>query len=258
MNNKKFLEKKKTSEYILDVDFDIPCVKDTVVAFDHIFVVAMNMTVIDMMKEFNARTGYAHSDEITLIFAKVETEKSQHIFDGKIQKIISLSSSYCSVQFNKNLANLVNKNKEMYDENFINLVNDKIQTFDARIITFSDDKIHEVVNHQIWRSVRDCYRNAISSFTRHFYSHNTIDGRNNDEMIKMLKEKDFDWTQVPIHLKHGIYCKKETYNKKIDDGTECVRTKFVLKSFIINFSENMIKLMFDKYWNSDFTDNFVY
>ena len=33
--------------------------------------------------------------------------------------------------------------------------------FDARIIVFSELASHEIVNHQIWRSVFDCYKNAV-------------------------------------------------------------------------------------------------
>ena len=113
--------------------------------FDINFIKVMSMTMGDLVKKFEAQTGYTHSDEITLIFAprcskeefdlldnlvdnlinnstnnstqcaKIQPVESvqqnqqnqytqakiisSHPFDGRVQKLLSLTSSYCSVNY---------------------------------------------------------------------------------------------------------------------------------------------------------------
>lgn len=55
----------------------------------------MIYTTYDLICKFNCSTGYTHSDEITLIF-----DKNSNIFEGKVYKIITSISSYCSIRFN--------------------------------------------------------------------------------------------------------------------------------------------------------------
>lgn len=90
--------------------------------FDVIFIKVMGLTTIDLIEEFEAQTGYTHSDEITLIFNSKCTELQEfeylesktkltklpnHMFNGRIQKILTLISSYCSVRFNYHLEKLI-------------------------------------------------------------------------------------------------------------------------------------------------------
>jgi len=96
--------------------------KKFVKPFDITFVKTMAHTMVDLVKEFDVQTGYTHSDEITLIFdskctkkeyeqyleGKIDKSKIKiHFFDGRIQKIITLISSYCSVRFNYHLEKLI-------------------------------------------------------------------------------------------------------------------------------------------------------
>lgn len=47
--------------------------------FDIIFVKAMCKTMIDLVEEFDAQTGYTHSDEITLIFNSIQNVLMRYI-----------------------------------------------------------------------------------------------------------------------------------------------------------------------------------
>lgn len=211
--------------------------------FDEIFVNAMKCTMCDLVDKYKARTGYCHSDEITLIFDKCE-DLQTHIYNGKIQKITSIMAGYCSVRFNWNL-NVLIRGNDTYDAEFINLIQRYEQCFDARIISFAE--LGEVTNHLIWRSVHDCERNAINTYAHNIFGHKNIERKNCDVMKEMLLTADVDWTNVPLHIKHGLYCKK-VMHEKVVEGITCQRSKLEIKCFKIAYSDEMNKLLINKYW----------
>lgn len=255
--------------------------KKFVKPFDLVFVKAMCMTMQDLVEEFEAQTGYTHSDEITLIFNAKCTELEEleymelknnqdlmnlssnklrelpnHMFRGRVQKILSLISSYCSVRFNHHLSNLIEPIKSNYDSRFVELIKSQRQMFDSRIMVFKESIKHEILNHQIWRSIQDCERNAISTYAHTYFGPKKIMNKTCKEMIKMMKdEKNLDWdSQVPTFIKHGVYCKKNMVYKEIN-GQTVLRSDYVLKELKINFSQDNLNLIFSKYWNLLNTDS---
>ena len=141
--------------------------------FDDNFVFSMIQTMNDLLTKFNARTGYTHSDEITLIFDKIctkdeydEDKSLVHNYNGRIEKILTLVSGYCSVRFNYYIKLYVNADNKSYKTQFLDKINSDIVFFDARIIMPHG----EFVNHMIWRSVCDCYRNCVACFARKYFS----------------------------------------------------------------------------------------
>lgn len=97
-------------------------------------------TMNDLVKEFNVRTGYCHSDEITLIFDRVQYKDLNN--NGRVMKLCSFIVGYCSVKFNLHFSNLVNGDNEKYEKNVQEKINRMNAHFDAR----------PIVNHMIWRS----------------------------------------------------------------------------------------------------------
>src|SRR3990170_6304782 len=154
--------------------------------FDNNFVLAMVLTMNDLIKTYNARTGYCHSDEITLIFDRAlkpeDTIRDKvHIFNGRTTKINTLLAGYCSARFNYHFISLVNQDKDSYNEHVIEKINNMSAHFDSRILVFYDEeneetksKDWEIINHMIWRSCRDCIRNCISTYGRHICGHRQI------------------------------------------------------------------------------------
>ena len=173
------------------------------------------------------------------------------MFDGRIQKILTLTSSYCSVRFNYHLEKIVSKCSNIYDSKFVELICSHEQMFDARILKFSEEKIHEILNHQIWRSVHDCERNAILTYAHTKFGPKKIMNKNCGELILMLKENwNIDWIiGIPIFIKFGIYCKKILVEKEIN-GNKALRSEYVFKQFKINFSQDNLNMLLDKYWNN--------
>ena len=176
------------------------------------------------------------------------------MFNGRVQKIISVVASYCSVRFNYHLAKLVNETHEIYDSNFIELINAHEQIFDARIINFPEENIHEILNHQIWRSVHDCCRNAISTYAYTHFGSKKIMNKNCSQMITMLAEIGINWDDVPIIIKHGLYCKKILVSKNFGDKI-VMKSEYIFKSFKINFSQENLEMLLNKYWDN--TDNSI-
>jgi len=231
--------------------------------FDDNFMIAMNRVAADLLVEFHAQTVYTHSDEISIVVDQVCTEEDLasedtrrhkcHMFNGRHQKLLSLAAGYCSARFNYHMAQLILKNddaRSKYDQRFLDTLAQYEQCFDARIITF-DGKKNEIVNNILWRSVYDANRNAVSTYARTLFSHKELTNKNTKEMIEMMATKDLDWITVPLYYKHGSYCKKEKYEKTNEDGSTCIRTRVVWKTFKISYSDQMVQTMLAPYWSTD-------
>lgn len=233
--------------------------------FDIVFIKSMCKTMMDLVEEFHPQTGYMHSDEITLIFdSKYSNEEYNkmlklykncknkikiHMFNGRIQKILSLISSFCSIRFNYHLNNIIEPIADKYDKSFIMLVKSYKQIFDARILIFNETDKHEILNHQIWRSIYDCERNSISTYAHTYFGTKKIMNKTCLDMIEMLKEKNIDWIKdIPMFIKHGIYCKKILVEKEFN-GKKILKNELVCKQLKIHFSNENLKIILDKYWN---------
>ena len=57
-----------------------------------------------------------------------------------------------------------------------------------------------------------------------------------------------------LYLKYGIYCKKNLV-EKIINGNNCIRTEFIFTQFEINFSEDNLNILLDKYWNKQYLES---
>lgn len=112
----------------------------------------------DIVKKYNAKTGYTHSYEISLIFPPICTNekydqkvnKSTRPYDGRVIKLCTVMVGYCSVRFAYHIANLVNENKYQYIVQFLKKINQFQSCFDARILAFLEELSHEGTTHMIW------------------------------------------------------------------------------------------------------------
>lgn len=241
--------------------------------FDINFIIAMSKTMKDLVEHFEAQTGYCHSDEITLIFNKKcdklkykdfmdgnlpKSDIQIHMYDGRIQKLLSLGSAYCSVRFNYHFEEIMTseENINKYDKQFIDLIRSKKQIFDARVLIFSDDNISEILNHQIWRSIYDCHRNAISKYAHVQFGHKKILGKKSNEMIEMLKEVGIDWNDIPQYIKYGLYCKKILVEKEFNDN-KILRSEYIFRQLKISFNQENQQFLLDKYYIPSYDNDTV-
>ena len=227
--------------------------------FDIMFTKAMCFTLQDLLTKFYANTGYTHSDEITLIFNKQESELSNHLYDGRTSKLLSVIAAYCSIRFNYHFHEIINDIQFDTDSSddertfgFIDNMDKKCfeQIFDARIMILEP---YEILNHQIWRSVIDCHRNAVSTYADSVYSHKTLHKKTTAEKIEMLRSKNIIWESLPTFIKYGLYCKKILYEiDVINPNSEKVsRSRYEFKNFKISFSEENINMLMSKYWGNE-------
>ena len=71
--------------------------------------------------------------------------------------------------------------------------------FDGRILSFPPHLRHEVANHMVWRSLRDCRCNAVSK---------SLHKVSTASMIQLMKDKyNFNFDHVPAFLKYGTFAK---------------------------------------------------
>lgn len=248
--------------------------------FDKNFKQSMILTMNDCLNEFHAVTGYTHSDEITLIFAPIIPKNpgvfEAHAYNGRVCKILTLISSFISTRFNYHLRKLLREhqlnrwphtnahndnanngqNDKKYSDEFMDKMEHKNAYFDSRVLVFPPEKFIDINRHMIWRSLKDCLRNCISTYARDLYSAAQLHGKNSQQMIQMMKDKGFDFNkEVPENEKIGTYAKKELMEiSAVDQKTG--ETVKVLRSIISNRtlradkSAEFTKLLLDKYWIS--------
>lgn len=158
------------------------CNKPFDVVFHNIMVKTAKKVLDEVSDGIMAWTG---SDEISIVC--LEKDVFNPWYSKRINKILSLSASIATATFNLEA-------KQVESENYFN-VSESPAYFDSRIIQFPS--LCECFNSIVYRQ-RDCKRNSISGWARHFYSTKQLQNKNSDEKIEMLKEKGFDfWEQAP-------------------------------------------------------------
>lgn len=211
--------------------------------YDYVLSLAMENTTKDLVEKFGATVGYVQSDEITLIFPPVFSEKDEkitnnQIFGGRTQKMASLIASFASIRFNYWLEtqykfNVYSKIEFKGDNDrteYNNMIKSKLGTafFDARVfgVPTKEDAFLAVM----WR-FRDAVKNSKSMFAQAYCSHKSLLNKTGDEQIAFcLSETGNNWHDVEDRFRFGIFYKKEKYMKYADvDGESKMveRTKTV-------------------------------
>jgi tRNA(His) 5'-end guanylyltransferase len=217
--------------------------------FDERIHSAMISTCADLLSFFpRATVAYTQSDEITLVFPE-----GVQSFNERVQKLSSLSASYCSVRFNKHLVGVLNNMPEPEVKGDVEEVLGTAH-FDARF--FPVPSIAEALNNLIWRCRNDAVRNSVSAFARTMYSTKEMSGRKTQELINMmLEEKGVRFEEaVPKWAIEGCLLKREQYehegvNLKTGKTEKTFRTRTrVEERGIRNFGDEGLKLVTDRYW----------
>lgn len=171
--------------------------------YDERFSKVMQKTTKQLVEETNACIGYTQSDEISLILYS-DTYDKQVYFNGKIQKIVSSLSAYCSVVFNKELMEeFGNETKDLFPN--------KIPTFDCRVWNVPN-KV-EAVNTIVWREI-DATKNSVSMATRKYYSPKQMMNKGRAEQLDMLINKGINWNNYPNFFKRGTYFRRQRIERK--------------------------------------------
>ena len=193
--------------------------------FDERLSKAMVETMNYMVEKTEARIGYTQSDEISLVFYKLNPAQ-QHYLGGRVQKLTSIFAAMATAKFN----DLV---RESIPEK-----SGELAFFDARV--WSVDNLDEAAEVFVWRQ-EDAIKNAISMAAHAVFGAKKILKKNSQEKIAMLAEAGFDWEKdYPEFFKMGTFAMRKNVTisvelpedkKKYQDGSVAMRT--VIENFYL-------------------------
>lgn len=145
--------------------------------FDSRLTMAMDRATMALVEETKAAIGYTQSDEITLIWDAAEGN-SERFFGDRTQKLCSILASYCAVEFHWAMMEIISLSKEPFARARMQVMKPH---FDCRVFSVPDRG--EAANALLWRC-QDAKKNAVSSYTRQFVSHKTMQGLDQAGMLE--------------------------------------------------------------------------
>ena len=180
--------------------------------FDDIISNVMDTATIELCKYLNPLFAYTQSDEISLVFSTIENIDAELPFDGKVQKLCSISASKVTAVFNKTMLRLLVLYKYSQEELIAKIISGEFAeidaVFDSRVFVIPD--FREVSNYFIYRQ-QDCTRNSISMAAHALLGHSATMNKSGDEKQEMLfKEKGINWNDYATKYKRGVVIRKQT------------------------------------------------
>ena len=164
--------------------------------FDENLSNAMAETTEALVREIDGCVGgYTQSDEISLLLTDMQSNKSEGWFGYKMQKLVSVSASMCSVFFNR----LIDSDKPAF--------------FDARAFNLPEG---EVNNYFIWRQ-QDAIRNAIRMVGYSNFSHKRLLGVSNPDLVRLLREVGVDIDQYETRYLRGLFVRQKRVSSTVED-----------------------------------------
>jgi len=191
---------------------------------------AMEYTMLDLCENImGCKLGYTQSDEITLLLTDDDDLETQAWFGKNLQKIVSICASMATYYFNKNVKEILElgPGSEKLDlRPLADAYEHKQACFDARAFVLPRE---EVLNIFEWRQ-QDCYRNAIESTGRAYFSHKELEGvpcKRIKEMLMDLYNVNFD-EFYPTWFRRGVCAYKKLTPVETPEGEYISRPKWTL------------------------------
>ncbi len=176
-----------------------------------------------LVESTDARLGYTQSDEITLVYFKLNPTQ-QPYFSGKVQKLASVLSSMATAYFNKNLEASIPEKKE------------SLPIFDCRV--WSVPAMSDAAEVFLWRQ-EDAVKNSITMAAGAHYSHSDLQNKSSRTKIEMLKEIGIDYFALPDFFKVGTYARRAHKLHDMPKGMEHLKGNSkkdkMMRSSIENF-----------------------
>jgi len=133
------------------------------------------------------KLAYVQSDEASFLITDYDDVNTQGWFDYNLSKIISLSSSIMSVEFNNNFS---------YG---------KLGYFDSRAFNIPEK---DIANYFLWRS-KDWARNSLQMYCREFFSHKELNYIRKEGMHELLHGVGKNWaTDLTPQERNGTFIYK--------------------------------------------------
>ena len=199
--------------------------------FDENFMRYMNEVAIYLCKNIQgAKFAYVQSDEISILITDFETPETDAPFGYRICKLQSLLAAMATGRFNQLvLADEIRARSydtrqfdtgdTIYDvKDCLDIVeNMKLAEFDCKVWNAPD--YNTAYCHFLWRQ-NDCTRNSKQQAAQTYLSHKELMGLECDEQIaKLLKEKDVDWNAYSDGEKYGrlVFKEKRVFKHLVAD-----------------------------------------
>lgn len=177
--------------------------------FDRDVMDCMQGTALALCKEIGgAKIGYTQSDEITLILTDFDTIKTQAWFDGNLSKIISISASIATSEFNKlwkirQVENFIKAHIEVSPNDILTFMSSiKNANFDSRAYVTADP--WEAYNSIKWR-VDDASKNSIQMIAHTLFSTEELKKKGFSDLNEMLFQKGHNFNDYPTDCKRGAF-----------------------------------------------------
>lgn len=164
--------------------------------FDRAMSSAMVETLKYLVAETHARIGYTQSDEISLVWL-AEAENTDILFSGKVQKMVSVLASMAAAKFGR-----------VCPDDY----GDRLPHFDCRVFQLPNRT--EAANAFLWRAM-DARKNAISMAAQAHFSHKTLHGKRQADMIAMLAEKGISFASYPGFFKNGTFARRRAVERPL-------------------------------------------
>lgn len=197
--------------------------------FDDLLSNVMDAATIELCKYMTPAFAYTQSDEVSLVFSTIDNIDAEMVFDGKLQKLCSISASKMTATFNKTMLRLLMSFKYTPEEIMEKLITGEFPeidaVFDSRVFVIPD--IREVSNYFVWRQ-QDCTRNSVSMAASANFSHKLLEGKSSSDKQEMLfQEKGINWNDYAVKYKRGTVIKKQQYVVEGPNGEEATRNKWL-------------------------------
>jgi tRNA(His) guanylyltransferase len=194
--------------------------------FDDELIEDMDKTAAYLCKNImGAKFAFVQSDEISILLTDFDTLDTQAWFDNNIQKMVSVSASMTTSEFNR--LRKVRFQDFLYKE----------AQFDSRV--FQIPSKTEVENYFIWRQ-QDTVRNSISSVAQSLYSSKELHGKNTSVMQEMIFQKGINWNNYEPKYKRGRLIIKEAYAVGESNRIRWVSTQVPIFTQEKEFLNNLI------------------
>jgi tRNA(His) 5'-end guanylyltransferase len=208
--------------------------------FDDILSNVMDAATIELCKYLTPAFAYTQSDEISLVFSTIDNIDAEMVFDGKLQKLCSISASKVTAAFNKTMLRLLMSFKYTPEEIMQKLVTGDFPeidaVFDSRVFVIPD--IREVANYFVWRQ-QDCTRNSVSMAAHALLGHSATMNKSSSEKQEMLfQEKGVNWNDYAVKYKRGTVIKNQEVFIDGPNGEPVKRNKWLPDYNTPIFSEN--------------------
>lgn len=133
------------------------------------------------------KLAYQQSDECTFLLTDFDTHETQGWFGYRLNKLISVTASIFTANFNYGLDEVV----------------PDLAFFDARAFVVPKE---DVANVFVWRQ-KDWNRNSLQMLARTFYSHKECHKKNRFDLYEMC-EKVYSWENLEDWQKYGQWLDK--------------------------------------------------